>query len=197
MNLGDTDDGATLTFMRLFLNYFGSNGVLAVEAAMTIRTCAGQAMSEPCRVSLQALGPGNDRVQPTDELSPCAVHHVDKWASPPERWTFASVDRRYQQRHNYVVVQRNLTRSTGADHIVNGVHTTELTADTTGNYADAVKRGQRTMFPWPAWPAAAFAAGRFHRVDGMIMARAPLRFNNVNVGQDATSPWPTSPPLRL
>ena len=133
-----------------FLNFFGSNGVAAVESAMAILNGvpAASAMSASlAEFPVQAVGPANATaagLQVYDLRSAALTTILGQMGlASPERWTYALRDRVVvANTTNYTVVQRNFDPvNLRPTNIVNGVLYTYTVTEglLPGNYTDAVE----------------------------------------------------------
>lgn len=154
MNLGEEYRLATpvLTYGydATFLNYFGSNGVLAVEAAMAILNSvpAASAMSDTlAEFPLQARGPDNATAASLQVLdlksTTLSIMLGQMGLASPERWTYALRERAViANTTNYTVIQRNFDPvNWRPTNVVNGVLYTYQIQDPIPipNYASAVE----------------------------------------------------------
>lgn len=133
-----------------FLNFFGSNGVAAIESAMAILNAvpAASAMSASlAEFPVQAVGPANATAAGLQvfDLRSAALSTIlgQMGLASPERWTYALRDRVViLNTTNYTVIQRNFDPVTlRPTNIVNGVLYTYTASEPLlpGNYADAVE----------------------------------------------------------
>ncbi|MEQ2006456.1 MAG: hypothetical protein ABMA26_06640 [Limisphaerales bacterium] len=133
-----------------FLNFFGSNGVAAIESAMTILNAvpAASAMSATlAEFPVQAVGPANATAAGLQvfDLRSAALSTIlgQLGLASPERWTYALRDRTViLNTTNYTVIQRNFDPvNLRPTNIVNGVLYTYTASEPLlpGNYADAVE----------------------------------------------------------
>lgn len=140
----------TYGYDATFLNFFGSNGVRAVESAMAVLNSvpAASAMSATlAEFPLQAVGPRNGTAANLQifDLKSAALSTVlgQLGLASPERWTFALRDRVViGNSTNYIVIQRNFDPiNWRPTNVVNGVLYTYLVREglLPGNYADAVE----------------------------------------------------------
>lgn len=192
-------------FDATFLNFFGSNGVVAVEAAMTIlnnipdvRTMSYTLTEFP----LQAIGPANSTAANLGvfDLKSAALSTVlgQMGLASPERWVFSLRDRIVVGNvTNYVVIQRNFDPvNWNPTNTVNGVLYTYTVRDPVPNqittYSDAVESPAdgRTVNPFLSVAGVddggGLGAGQFFTSltrDDFGALRYLLRFNNVNTEQ--------------
>jgi hypothetical protein len=203
MNLGEeyrlTVPVLTYGFDATFLNFFGSNGVVAINSAMAILNTipAASAMSANlAEFPVQAIGPQNAtaanlRVR---DLKSAAMSTVlgHLGLASPERWTYALRDRVVVGgRTNYLVIQRNFDAVSWAPtNVVNGVLYTYTIQDPipTPNYADAVETrvsgNINNVSVASVDDGGGLLAGQFFTGltrDDYGALRYLLRFNNVNV----------------
>ena len=133
-----------------FLNFFGSNGVAAIESAMTILNAvpAASAMSPSlAEFPVQAVGPANATAAGLQvfDLKSAALSTVlgQMGLASPERWTYTLRDRVVvANTTNYTVIQRNYDPvNLRPTNIVNGVLYTYTVTEglLPGNYTDAVE----------------------------------------------------------
>lgn len=133
-----------------FLNFFGSNGVAAIESAMAIMNAvpAASAMSDSlAEFPLQAVGPPNGTAAGLQvfDLRSAALSTVlgQMGLASPERWTYTMRDRLViANTTNYTVIQRNFDPiSLRPTNVVNGVLYTYTVTEglLPGNYTDAVE----------------------------------------------------------
>ena len=133
-----------------FLNFFGANGVAAIESAMAVLNAvpAASAMSANlAEFPLQAVGPANATAANLRvfDLKSAALSTVlgQMGLASPERWTYALRDRVViANTTNYTVIQRNFDPvNRQPTNIVNGVLYTYSVQEglLPGNYADAVE----------------------------------------------------------
>lgn len=187
-----------------FLNFFGSNGVAAIESAMAIMNAvpAASAMSESlAEFPLQAVGPVNATAAGLQvfDLRSAALSTIlgQMGLASPERWTYALRDRVViLNTTNYTVIQRNFDPvSLRATNIVNGVLYTYTATEPLlpGNYADAVETrvsgnaNNRTVASLD--DGGGLGPGRFFTSltrDDYGGLRNLLRFNKVNTETLAT-----------
>lgn len=188
----------TYGYDATFLNFFGSNGVRAAEAAMTILNSvpAASAMSASLNeFPLQAVGPVNAtaaNLQILDLKSIILSSMLGQMGlASPERWTYALRDRVViANTTNYTVIQRNFDPiNWRPTNVVNGVLFTYTVNDPipTPNYADAVETrvsgnaNNRTVASVD--DGGGLGAGQFFTGltrDDYGALRYLLRFNNVN-----------------
>ena len=133
-----------------FLNFFGSNGVAAIESAMAIMNAvpAASAMSASlAEFPVQAVGPANATAAGLQvfDLRSAALSTIlsQMGLASPERWTYTLRDRVViANTTNYTVIQRNFDPvSLRLTNVVNGVLYTYTASEPLlpGNYADAVE----------------------------------------------------------
>ena len=133
-----------------FLNFFGSNGVAAIDAAMAIlnNVPAASAMSSSlAEFPIQAVGPPNVTAANLRvfDLKSAALSTVlgQMGIASPERWTYALRDRTVVGGvTNYTVIQRNFDPiNRRPTNVVNGnLYTYSIIEPILpGNYADAVE----------------------------------------------------------
>ncbi len=154
MNLGEeyrlTAPILTYGYDATFLNFFGSNGIVAIEAAMTILNAipaAGAMSASLSEFPVQAVGPKNATAESLllfDIKSAAMATIVAQMGlASPERWVFTLRDRTIiQNTTNYTVVQRNFDPiNFRPTNVVNGVLYTYSVLEPLlpGNYADAVE----------------------------------------------------------
>ncbi|KAF0177219.1 MAG: Uncharacterized protein FD161_2583 [Limisphaerales bacterium] len=154
MNLGEdyrvTVPVLNYGFDPTFLNFFGSNGVVAIEAAMAILNAvpAASAMSTSlAEFPQQAIGPANATAASLQvrDLKSAAMSTVlgQLGLASPERWTYTLRDRAIiVNTTNYTVIQRNFDPvNWRPTNVVNGVlYTYNVTEPLLpGNYADALE----------------------------------------------------------
>jgi hypothetical protein len=192
----------TYGYDTTFLNFFGSNGVVAAEAAMTLLNTvpAASAMSASlAEFPLQAIGPPNREAVNLRvlDLKSAVLSTVlgQMGLASPERWTYALRDRVViANRTNYTVIQRNFDPVTWRPtSVVNGVLYTYTIQDPVPNqtYADAVETFAdqgRTVNPFITVASVddggGLGFGQFFTSltrDDYGALRYLLRFNNVNV----------------
>lgn len=184
-----------------FLNFFGANGVAAIESAMAVLNTvpAASAMSANlAEFPLQAVGPANAMAANLRilDLKSAALSTVlgQMGLASPERWTYALRDRAVvANTTNYTVIQRNFDPvSWRPTNIVNGVLYTYSVQEPLlpGNYAAATNapanRGSLNTFKTVASldDGGGLGAGQFFTSltrDDYGALRYLLRFNNVNV----------------
>ena len=182
-----------------FLNFFGSNGVVAVEAAMNILNAvpAASAMSASlAEFPLQAVGPANATAANLNvlDLKSAVLSTVlgQMGLASPERWVYTLRDRVVIANiTNYTVIQRNFDPvNWRATNIVNGVLYTYTVTEPIlpGNYADAVETrvsgnaNNRTVASLD--DGGGLGPGQFFTSltrDDYGALKYLLRFNNVNV----------------
>ena len=199
MNLGEeyrmVTPILTYGFDATYLNYFGANGVLAVQAAMQILNNipgAGAMSDSLAEFPLQGVGPVNttaSNLRVLDVKSATLSMMLEQMGiTGAERWTFTLRDRVVVNNvTNYVVLQRNFDPiNWQPTNIVNGVLYTYTVDDPIlpGNYAEAretVVSGNRNNI---AVAGAGIAAGSFFTGltrDDYGALKYLLRFNNQNV----------------
>ena len=133
-----------------FLNFFGSNGVAAIESAMAILNAvpaASEMSASLAEFPVQAVGPANATAAGLQvfDLRSAALSTIlgQMGLASPERWTYALRDRVViLNTTNYTVIQRNFDPVTlRPTNIVNGVLYTYTASEPLlpGNYADAVE----------------------------------------------------------
>lgn len=192
-------------FDATFLNFFGSNGVVAVQAAMTIlnnipdvRTMSYTLAEFP----LQGVGPANSTAANLQirDLKSATLSTVlgQMGLASPERWVFSLRDRIVVGNvTNYIVIQRNFDPiNWNPTNTVNGVLYTYTVRDPVPNqittYSDAVESPAdgRTVNPFLSVAGVddggGLAAGQFFTSltrDDFGALRYLLRFNNVNTEQ--------------
>lgn len=191
----------TYGYDATFLNFFGSNGVRAVESAMAVLNSvpAASAMSATlAEFPLQAVGPRNDTAASLQvfDLKSAALSTVlgQLGLASPERWTYALRDRVIiANTTNYIVIQRNFDPiNWRPTNVVNGVLYTYRVDEPLlpGNYADAVERLADGSLSTPFITVASLddggglGAGLFFTSltrDDYGALRYLLRFNNQNV----------------
>ncbi|PAW85413.1 MAG: hypothetical protein B9S33_09865 [Pedosphaera sp. Tous-C6FEB] len=202
-------------FDGTFLAFFGSNGVAAVNAAMTILNAvpAASAMSSTLtEFPLQAIGPANATAASLQirDLKSAAMSTVlgQMGLASPERWVYTLRDRTViLNTTNYTVVQRNFDPvRLVPTNVVNGVLYTYTVAEPIlpGNYADAVESrvsgNINNISVASVDDGGGLFAGQFFTSltrDDYGALRYLLRFNNVNVESldatitlaDTTSPY--------
>lgn len=205
MNLGEeyrvTVPVLTYGFDATFLNFFGSNGVAAVTAAMNILNTvpAASAMSSNlAEFPLQAVGPqnGTAAILQVLDLKSAALSTMlgQMGLASPERWVFALRDRTVSAgTTNYLVIPRHFDPVTlTATNVVNGVLYTYTVRDPIPlpNYADAVETPAdgRRVNPFITVASVddggGLGPGQFFTSltrDDYGALRYLLRFNNVNV----------------
>ncbi|MBI5773041.1 MAG: hypothetical protein HZA89_04765 [Verrucomicrobia bacterium] len=208
MNLGEeyrmTTPILTYGYDATFLNFFGSNGVLGIEAAMTILNSvpAASAMSASlAEFPVQAVGPVNTtasslRIIDIKSLT-LSVMLEQMGLASPERWSFTLRDRTVANNvTNYVVVQRNFDPiNWRPTNTVNGVLRTYSVNEPLlpGNYTDAeetVVSGNvnnisvASLIGGNGFFSSGFGAGSSFTGltrDDYGALRYLLRFNNANV----------------
>ncbi|MEN9572827.1 MAG: hypothetical protein RL514_682 [Verrucomicrobiota bacterium] len=185
-------------FDATFLNFFGSNGVAAIDAAMAIlnNVPAASAMSSNlAEFPIQAVGPPNVTAANLRvfDLKSAALSTVlgQMGIASPERWTYALRDRTVIAGvTNYTVIQRNFDPiNRRPTNVVNGNLYTYSVIEPIlpGNYADAVETLQ-SGFAFNRSVASVddgggLAAGLFFTSltrDDYGALRYLLRFNNVH-----------------
>lgn len=203
MNLGEeyrlTVPVLTYGFDATFLNFFGSNGVVAINSAMAILNTipAASAMSANlAEFPLQAIGPANATAANLQvrDLKSAAMSTVlgQLGLASPERWTYSLRDRVVVGgTTNYLVIQRNFDPVSWAPtNVVNGVLYTYTVRDPipTPNYADAVETrvsgNINNVTVASVDDGGGLLAGQFFTGltrDDYGALRYLLRFNNVNV----------------
>lgn len=154
MNLGEeyrfTVPVLTYGYDATFLNFFGSNGIVAMESAMSILNAipaAGAMSASLAEFPVQALGPVNTTaasLQLIDIKSVAMATMVAQMGlASPERWVYTLRDRTIiQNTTNYTVVQRHFDPvNFRPTNVVNGVLYTYSVLEPLlpGNYADAVE----------------------------------------------------------
>ena len=181
-----------------FLNFFGSNGVAAIEAAMAILNTvpAASAMSSNlAEFPIQAVGSPNVMAANLRvfDLKSAALSTVlgQMGIASPERWTYALRDRTViAGTTNYTVIQRNFDPiNRRPTNVVNGnLYTYSIIEPILpGNYADAVETLQ-SGFAFNVSVASVddgggLGAGLFFTSltrDDYGALRYLLRFNNVH-----------------
>lgn len=185
-------------FDGTFLNFFGSNGVVAIDAAMAILNAvpAASAMSANlAEFPLQAIGPANATAANLQirDLKSAAMSTVlgQMGLASPERWTYTLRDRTViLNRTNYTVIQRNFDPvRLQPTNIVNGVLYTYTVTEPIlpGNYADAVEArvsgNINNISVASVDDGGGLFAGQFFTSltrDDYGALRYLLRFNNVN-----------------
>lgn len=187
-------------FDATFLNFFGSNGVAAIDAAMAIlnNVPAASAMSSNlAEFPIQAVGPQNDTAVNLRvfDLKSAALSTVlgQMGIASPERWTYALRARTVVGgTTNYTVVQRNFDPvNRRPTNVVNGVLYTYSIVEPIlpGNYADARERMANGSLSTPFITVASvddgggLGAGLFFTSltrDDYGALRYLLRFNNVH-----------------
>jgi hypothetical protein len=192
----------TYGYDTTFLNFFGSNGVVAVEAAMTLLNTvpAASAMSANlAEFPLQAVGPANATAANLQvfDLKSAVLSTVlgQMGLASPERWTYALRDRVViASTTNYTVIQRNFDPvNWRPTNVVNGVLYTYTVRDPVSTalaFADAVETPAdgRTVNPFITVASlddgGRLGPGQFFTSltrDDYGALRYLLRFNNVNV----------------
>ncbi|PAW91464.1 MAG: hypothetical protein B9S33_00815 [Pedosphaera sp. Tous-C6FEB] len=188
-----------------FLNFFGSNGVVAVEAAMAILNAIPDVRTMSYTLTefpLQGIGPGNDTARNLQirDLKSATLSTVlgQMGLASPERWVFALRDRIVAGNvTNYLVIRRNFDPVTWTPtNTVNSVLYTYTVRDPvlnqTTTFADAVESPAdgRTVNPFLSVAGVddggGLAAGQFFTSltrDDFGALRYLLRFNNVNTEQ--------------
>lgn len=188
-----------------FLNFFGSNGVVAVEAAMTILNNIPDVRTMSYRLTefpLQAVGPANSTAANLQirDLKSATLSTVlgQMGLASPERWVFSLRDRIVVGNvTNYIVIQRNFDPvNWNPTNTVNGVLYTYTVRDPVPNqlttYSDAVESPAdgRTVNPFLSVAGVddggGLGAGQFFTSltrDDFGALRYLLRFNNVNTEQ--------------
>ncbi len=189
----------TYGYDPVFLNFFGSNGVAAIESAMAVLNAvpAASAMSTSlAEFPLQAVGPANATAANLQvfDLKSAALSTVlgQLGLASPERWTYALRDRVViANTTNYTVIQRNFDPvNWRPTNVVNGVLYTYAVQEplAPGNYADAVETrvsgnaNNRTVASLD--DGGGLGAGQFFTSltrDDYAALKYLLRFNNVNV----------------
>jgi len=189
----------TYGFDSTFLNFFGSNGVVAINAAMDLLNTipAASAMSANlAEFPLQAIGPANATAANLQvrDLKSAAMSTVlgQLGLASPERWTYALRDRVViGGTTNYFVIPRNFDAVTWAPtNVVNGVLYTYSIIDPVlpGTHADAeetrVSGNINNVTVASVDDGGGLLAGQFFTGltrDDYGALRYLLRFNNVNV----------------
>ena len=185
-------------FDGTFLNFFGSNGVVAINAAMAILNAVPAASAMSANLTefpLQAIGPANASAANLQirDLKSAAMSTVlgQMGLSSPERWTYTLRDRSLiLNTTNYTVIQRNFDPvRLQPTNIVNGVLYTYTVAEPLqpGNYADAVETrvsgNINNISVASVDDGGGLRAGQFFTSltrDDYGALRYLLRFNNVN-----------------
>ena len=202
-------------FDGTFLNFFGANGVAAINAAMGILNAVPAASAMSANLTefpLQAIGPANATAANLQirDLKSAAMSTVlgQMGLASPERWTYTLRDRRViLNTTNYTVIQRNFDPvRLQPTNIVNGVLYTYTVAEPLlpGNYADAVETrvsgNINNISVASVDDGGGLLAGQFFTSltrDDYGALRYLLRFNNVNTETlvanitlaDTTSPY--------
>jgi hypothetical protein len=189
----------TYGFDATFLNFFGSNGVAAITAAMDILNTvpAASAMSSNlAEFPLQAIGPANAtaaNLQVRDLKSAALSTMLGQLGlASPERWVFSLRDRTViAGTTNYLVIPRHFDPVTlTPTNVVNGVLYTYTVRDPIPlpNYADAVETrvsgNINNVTVASVDDGGGLLAGQFFTGltrDDYGALRYLLRFNNVNV----------------
>jgi hypothetical protein len=185
-------------FDGTFLNFFGSNGVVAIDAAMAILNAVPAASAMSANLTefpLQAIGPANATAANLQirDLKSAAMSSVlgQMGLASPERWTYTLRDRTViLNTTNYTVIQRNFDPvRLQPTNIVNGVLYTYTVAEPLlpGNYADAletrVSGNINNISVASVDDGGGLFAGQFFTSltrDDYGALRYLLRFNNVN-----------------
>lgn len=201
MNLGEeyriTAPVLNYGYDATFLNFFGANGVAAIESAMAILNSvpAASAMSPNlAEFPVQAIGPANNTAANLQvfDLKSAALSTVlgQMGLASPERWTYALRDRFViANTTNYTVIQRNFDPvNWRPTNVVNGVLYTYTVQDSIT--ADAVETrvsgsaNNRSVANADGQLGIGLGAGQFFTSlsrDDYGALRYLLRFNNVNV----------------
>ena len=185
-------------FDGTFLNFFGSNGVAAIHAAMAILNAVPAASAMSANLTefpLQAIGPANATAANLQirDLKSAAMSTVlgQMGLASPERWTYTLRDRSViLNTTNYTVIQRNFDPvRLQPTNIVNGVLYTYTVAEPLlpGNYANAVETrvsgNVNNISVASVDDGGGLLAGQFFTSltrDDYGALRYLLRFNNVN-----------------
>ena len=185
-------------FDGTFLNFFGSNGVVAINAAMAILNAVPAASAMSANLTefpLQAIGPANATAANLQirDLKSAAMSTVlgQMGLASPERWTYTLRDRSViLNTTNYTVIQRNFDPvRLQPTNIVNGVLYTYTVAEPLlpGNYANAVETrvsgNVNNISVASVDDGGGLLAGQFFTSltrDDYGALRYLLRFNNVN-----------------
>lgn len=189
----------TYGYDATFLNFFGSNGVLAIESAMAVLNTvpAASAMSASlAEFPLQAVGPKNATAESLQvfDLKSQAMSTIlgQMGLASSRRWTYALRDRVVlQNTTNYTVIQRNFDPiNWRPTNVVNGVLYTYRVDEPLlpGNYADAtevlVSGNQNNITVAEIDDGGGLGPGQFFTSltrDDYGGLRYLLRFLNVNV----------------
>jgi hypothetical protein len=202
-------------FDGTFLNFFGSNGVAAIHAAMTILNAVPAASAMSANLTefpVQAIGPANATAASLQirDLKSAAMSTVlgQLGLASPERWAYTLRDRTViLNTTNYTVIQRNYDPvRLVPTNVVNGVLYTYTVQEPLlpGNYADAVESrvsgNINNLSVASVDDGGGLFAGQFFTSltrDDYGALRYLLRFNNVNTETlpatitlaDTTSPY--------
>lgn len=202
-------------FDGTFLNFFGSNGVAAIHAAMTILNAVPAASVMSANLTefpVQAIGPANATAASLQirDLKSAAMSTVlgQMGLASPERWAYTLRDRAViLNTTNYTVIQRNYDPvRLVPTNVVNGVLYTYTVQEPLlpGNYADAVETrvsgNINNLSVASVDDGGGLFAGQFFTSltrDDYGALRYLLRFNNVNTETlpasvtlaDTTSPY--------
>ncbi len=197
----------TYGYDATFLNFFGSNGVAAVEAAMTLLNTVPAASAMSANLTefpLQAVGPGNATAGSLGvfDLKSAMLSTMlgQMGLASPERWVYSLRNRVViQNTTNYTVIQRNFDPVTWRPtNVVNGVLYTYSIQDPIPlpNYADAIETpaDRRTVNPFITVASVddggGLGAGQFFTSltrDDYGALRYLLRRQNVNIEDISTA----------